>query len=109
MINQYNGEATFKTPPCSVKGFDPVKRKVALHPMRIAAGANQTSRSNVSDVGHIANMITALIQGGTSIPLHQQEVTLPRCALAIIDSSAHPTHTKLPRFLEHREKKPGSC
>ncbi|KAJ7886942.1 hypothetical protein B0H13DRAFT_2342680 [Mycena leptocephala] len=97
----YDGEATFKTPPSSVKGFDPAKRKVALHPMRIAAGVNQTPGSNVSDVGHIANMITALVQGGTSIPLRQQEATPPRRAPAIIDSPARPTPTKLPRFLEH--------
>ncbi|KAF8159097.1 hypothetical protein K438DRAFT_1942479 [Mycena galopus ATCC 62051] len=107
----YDGEATINQPPL-LKGFDPAKRQTALHPARIAAGINLPQGPAVSDVGYLANMITALVGagavGGPSkvLGLGAQPSTPNTKAKApeITDSPVLPTPTKLPRFLEHAEK-----
>ncbi|KAJ7677179.1 hypothetical protein B0H17DRAFT_1207230 [Mycena rosella] len=94
-------------------GFDPAKRQVALHPTRIATGANKprgsaTESNGVGEViGHLATMITAIVGGGArtvQLPITPQKN--PPASAPII-SPVIPSPTKLPRFLEHCEKNLG--
>ncbi|KAJ6569892.1 hypothetical protein B0H10DRAFT_2238147 [Mycena sp. CBHHK59/15] len=95
----YDRQATMKEAPGFIRSFDPAKRQVTLHPARIAAGANQPQGSNVSDIGHLANMITAIVGAG-GIALHSAQVpTTPKRQpgpAAITNSPVLPTPTKLP-------------
>ncbi|KAJ7879256.1 hypothetical protein B0H14DRAFT_2566855 [Mycena olivaceomarginata] len=61
----YDGDATASKAPSFITGFDPAKRQVALHPSRIAAGANQRGHAEPGSgigevVGHLATIVTVL-------------------------------------------------
>lgn len=113
--HQYDGEATIGEALVFITNFDPANREVALHPTRIAAGANrQRAEGNgVADVvGHLATMVTAIVGGRPLAPHGHQNPTTPQKsthqnALDIATSPAVPSPTKLPRFLEHAEVKLG--
>ncbi|KAJ7889684.1 hypothetical protein B0H13DRAFT_2532181, partial [Mycena leptocephala] len=92
---QYDGEATLNEPPNFITDFDPANRQVALHPTRIAAGANRPAGigppQGLSDIGHLATILTAVIgHGGQGIPNPKR-----------IGSPVLPTPSKLPRFLQY--------
>ncbi|KAF7372070.1 Tc1-mariner class transposase [Mycena venus] len=67
----YNGEATLNEAPNFITNFDPANRQVALHPTRIAAGANRPAGvgppQGLSDIGHLATILMAVMgHGGQS-------------------------------------------
>lgn len=107
---QHDGQADTNNPPEHLGLFDKANRKVALHPSRIAAGANQkgpdnaNNPNNPSDLGHLATIITALVGRNTvdqplipSTPKHDRRI-------ATANSPVVPTPSKLPRYLDHASK-----
>jgi hypothetical protein len=114
--HQYDEEATLNEPPDFITNFDPANRQMALHPTRIAAGANRPAGisppQGLSDIGHLATILMAVIghgggQGGIANPIAIQSVSVPPKTPArkmeekTISSPVLPTPSKLPQFLEH--------
>ncbi|KAJ7015875.1 hypothetical protein C8F04DRAFT_1408854 [Mycena alexandri] len=56
----HDGVADQGTPPSHLNLFNPANRQRALHPMRIAAGVNQPGGSGLSDIAHLAGILTTL-------------------------------------------------
>ncbi|KAJ7770346.1 hypothetical protein B0H14DRAFT_2632620 [Mycena olivaceomarginata] len=74
---------------------------VALHPAHITAGVNVAAPPNISDIGHMATIISSLM-GGPALLSHQALQTPPRVGTQpAIASLVIPTLTKLTRFLHH--------
>ncbi|KAJ7355940.1 hypothetical protein DFH08DRAFT_803871 [Mycena albidolilacea] len=111
----YDGDATASKAPSFITGFDPVKRQVALHPSRIAAGANRRGHAEPGSgigevVGHLATIVTALAGGpAAALPTHSAVPSTPKGARLepAAQSPPIPSPTKLTRFLQHAETKLG--
>ncbi|KAJ7713399.1 hypothetical protein B0H16DRAFT_1341426 [Mycena metata] len=90
------------TPPEHLNLFNPANRKRALHPARIAAGVNQPGGSGLSDIAHLAGMLTTLV-GARSTPQQQPPSQTPpkRILDEQLSTPAVPTPSKLPRFLAY--------
>ncbi|KAJ7114734.1 hypothetical protein C8R44DRAFT_629898, partial [Mycena epipterygia] len=109
----HDGLADRNNPPEHLGIFDKANRKVALHPSRIAAGANQKgpdNANNSSDLGHLATIITALTGRNNvdqplipSTPKHNDRDR----EIATANSPVVPTPSKLPRYLDHASKNLG--
>ncbi|KAJ7716717.1 hypothetical protein B0H16DRAFT_1741051 [Mycena metata] len=108
----YDGEATTAELPEFIASFNPNKRKVALHPARIAASANQPQAPAVSDIGHLASIIGTFVSAGLiprQSPLAPQAPATPQKQIGGNSASSPviPTPSKLPCFLEHTSKSLG--
>ncbi|KAJ7733083.1 hypothetical protein B0H14DRAFT_3614993 [Mycena olivaceomarginata] len=80
--------------------FNPANKKRALHPSRIAAGANQPQDAT-SDIRHLASILTTVF-GAQANPRQQQPQTPPKHTQDVRASTpVFPTPSKLPRFLDH--------
>ncbi|KAJ7355887.1 hypothetical protein DFH08DRAFT_803820 [Mycena albidolilacea] len=96
----HDGQATQEAPPDHLNMFNPANRKRALHPSRIAAGANQPQGAT-SDIGHLASILTTVF-GAQANPRQQQPQTPPKHTQDVGASTpVFPTPSKLPRFLDH--------
>ncbi|KAJ7730545.1 hypothetical protein B0H16DRAFT_1329856, partial [Mycena metata] len=90
------------TPPEHLNLFNPANRKRASHPARIAASVNQPGGSGLSDIAHLAGMLTALV-GARSTPQQQPPAQTPpkRILDEQLSTPAVPTPSRLPRFLAY--------
>ncbi|KAJ6469311.1 hypothetical protein C8R45DRAFT_837281, partial [Mycena sanguinolenta] len=118
----YDGDATMNEAPSSVTGFDSANSQVALHPSRIAAGANRpvgVPAQGMSDLGYLSNILTTIIgrTGGqhgsadivanvAALPRTPRKTEEPEKTISS-ESPTRPTPSKLPRFLEHATSKLG--
>jgi len=97
-IPQFDGEASIHAPPVS-EAFDPVKRRAALHPSRIASTSAQPA-STTSELGHLSAIVSNILG------LHQDRSaapTTPPKKAPDPPSPAKPTPTKLARFLRYAQ------
>ncbi|KAJ7723042.1 hypothetical protein B0H16DRAFT_1334341 [Mycena metata] len=93
------------TPPSHLGLFNPANRKRALHPSRIAAGVNQPGGSGVSDIAHLAGILTTLVGARSTVQQQPPPQTPPkRIQNEILSTPAVPTPSKLPRFLAYASK-----
>ncbi|KAJ7022363.1 hypothetical protein C8F04DRAFT_1049070 [Mycena alexandri] len=90
------------TPPSHLNLFNPANRQRALHPMRIAAGVNQPGGSGLSDIAHLAGILTTLV-GARSTSQEQPPPRTPTKQIVNESTSGPviPTPSKLPRFLAY--------
>ncbi|KAJ7731486.1 hypothetical protein B0H14DRAFT_3517859 [Mycena olivaceomarginata] len=100
MMKEWSRAMTHEAPPEHLNMFNPANRKRALHPSRIAAGANQPQGAT-SDIGHLASILTTVF-GAQANPRQQQPQTPPKHTQDVRASTpVFPTPSKLPRFLDH--------